>query len=83
MNSGEIVALLISVVSLMSTIIGGAMAWQKIKDRSDENKRRIDELESRSECHDQLKVRLEVLANDIKWIGDELKRKRNGDSHHG
>lgn len=75
--------LTVSVVSLLSTIIIVATAWQKIKDRSDENKRRIEELESRSECHDQLKIRLEVLANDIKWIGDELKRKRNGDSNHG
>jgi len=83
MNTGEIVALLVSVSSLLTVIVGGAMAWQKIKDRSDENKRRIEELESRSECHDQLKGRLEVFANDLKWIGEELKRRRDGDSRQG
>jgi hypothetical protein len=83
MNTGEIASLLVSMASLLTVIVGGAMAWQKIKDRSDENKRRIEELESRSECHDQLKVRLEVFATNVEWIREELNRRRDGDSHKG
>lgn len=55
-------------VTFLATLATGAMAWQKIKDRSDENSRRIEALEADSICNERLARQLDVLANDIKWI---------------
>lgn len=70
-------------LSAAATVIAGAMAWQKIKDRSDENKRRLEELECRCDDFAKFAERFATIANDIKWITktlDEL-RKRGGTEH--
>ena len=84
MSAAETIGIVVSGMSLLTTVIGGAMGWQKIRDRSDENKRRIDNLEERSEVHDGLVTKLAVLGERLDWIKEELKRRRNGGGteHH-
>lgn len=80
----QLVALLISVLSPVGTVIAVAMAWQKLKDRSDENKRRIEKLESDGVCYEALATKLTALSTDIGWIKRDLDlyRRTNGGSGH-
>lgn len=81
MNWTEI--LIANGLTIVGTIAVGAMAWQKIKDRSDENSRRIEELEKRCDAYDAFAERFATVSNDIKWITktlDEL-RKRGSTEH--
>lgn len=84
MSVSESIGILVSGVSLMTTVVGGAMAWQKIKDRSSENAKRIcetderiDKLSERIDVHDGLVTKLAVLSERLEWIQKELSR-RNG-----
>lgn len=83
MNALEIVSLIISLVMLASVIIGFPMAWQKIKDRSDENRRRNEELAKRCDTYDAFAEKFATLSNDIKWITKTLdERRKNGGTEH-
>ncbi len=82
MNTGDIVALAMAVISLLSTFVGGAMAWQKIKDRSDENRKRVDELEKRLGEHDGLTTKLAVLSERLVWIQRQFKVRSGRSSEH-
>jgi hypothetical protein len=65
-------------LSIVTTIVAGAMAWQKMKDRHDEHQRRISSIEEKSECYDELSTRLAVITNELQWIKRELERRING-----
>jgi hypothetical protein len=69
--------------TLLITMLGGAMAWQRVKDRCDENERRIEALEAQLACYEELYTKLAVLANDLQWIQKELVRRSNGRAGNG
>jgi hypothetical protein len=83
MNTVEILAVAVSVVSLLTTVVGGAMAWQKIKDNREDDRRRLDEIEERTDGHDGLTLKLAVLVERLDWIQRELRRRNGtGTEHH-
>lgn len=82
MSAIDIIGIVVSGISLLTTVIGGGMAWQKIKDRSDENRRRVDELERRIGAHDGLTTKLAVLAERLIWIQRQLGVRNGGGTEH-
>lgn len=83
MSAVELSGLLASGASLFITVIGGAMAWQKIMDRSDENKRRIEELECRCEDYDKFAAKIAAICTDLQWIKQAIdeRRDKGGNNH--
>jgi len=70
-------------LSMGAMVIAGAMAWQKIKDRSGENERRIEELENRCNTYDEFAERFATISNDIKWITKTIdERRKSGSTEH-
>lgn len=70
-------------LSIATMLVGGAMAWQKVKDHGEENKRRLTLVEERLDCLEELGTKLAVLTNEIGWINRELARRGNGHDRKG
>jgi hypothetical protein len=67
-------ALLISIVALVGMI---GIGWANLSAQVNEIpviKTRVDELEKDAR-------KLDVIANDVQWIKEEMQRRRSGDSH--
>jgi len=64
-------------LSLGVTVIAGAAAWGKIRERIDESGRRIRQLEYRCDEFDELAVRFAKLSTDIGWIKELLSQRRD------
>jgi hypothetical protein len=67
------------IVQLALTLVAGGVMWQRLTDKADENRRRIERLEadsqSQRECIAELEAGVGIIQNNILWM-----RKRSGDS---
>ena len=70
-------------ITLAAMMLGGVLAWQKLKDIADESRRRIEQLESdarsRASAVAQIDATLAGLAADLSWIRENLRDRRGAD----
>ena len=71
-----------NLLTLATVAVGGIIAWQRLTDRSYENRRRIENLEaSCKELQDKLQSiewQLAGIKADIAWICDIMRQERRG-----
>ncbi len=69
MNIGEMVQLIITPVITLASLVA---MWQKLSDKTDENRRRVEQLEESSreqqDRHAAIATGLATLASDIQWL---------------